>query len=371
MLKRKLLMKRVALYALLILASILLMSGCGSAQGRPHSVWDVLGIDRNDIVCVEIAYNGHSVNLCEDYFTRLLDALGSAEPKEITDPHIYDVSEYSLTFHTEKTAVTPYFCWFSGRAIGEEPDYFVNRIRDTRFDLSLDGESYYHFEHTDPAHFWDEYDSRRGYDKSAKALGLPQRGNWDGMDEWYPFEGTTSMGTQLYKKWEDLADDCSLIAIAEYVGRIDSYDERSSYPYPIRPDVFIATTYLKGEPVSRLKNTSELSYLFHFHNHTVDMFSELVHSPYPALGFLPDSERTPVINGVYLPVSYPQYRKGQQYLVFASDYMPEETQRKQFVYAAYPIEDGMIYPWYNTELELFNAFPLEEVTAYLSNQQSY
>lgn len=333
-----------------------------SEAPNPGSVWNYLGIEKDSIDTIYISYGTQRVALTPSLQEKLLESLHSAKPKNAAGIHKYDVSEFQLTFCASEKEITPSFRWFSGIVIESDPAilYSDQHLFDDRFDLSLDGESFISFSFEKKENVWNEYHSRRAFDQSSQAAGLLRRGALDGFDTWTDAQGARPGGWPINPDhtWQSMLDQCEAVIIGKYTGPIQ-------YPYLFHDDtgqwISANITYTLDlfSVVSVLSGDYELDKVFVNTDHEEGRSSSLL---------VVDPDGTFQTDGWIPPVSARKYHKGLEYLIL---YLGAQENRPydQTIYQAYPIDDGMIYPWYNTELELFNGTPLEEVEAYLAEKK--
>lgn len=364
--KQAVVLLTIVLFSLLSWGLSFISSGQDSDASRnaPNSLWTLLGCIPEDIHEIQLVYHGHPMTLLESDKAFFIDALSSTSPKKTEDTHVYDKSEYEVIIKTKSGDVSPLFCWFSGRKLDPAFPSSAVYISDNRLDISIDGKKYFHFQFSSPEKIWDEYMSRKAYDNAAKAVGRPCRGNLDGFDSWTDSNQRESY-PMMYQSWQAFLDRMDVIAIGTYSGRIRYTYSRSINPISYSSEhrevgLFSTDKYLKGSSeFNQIIDTTHTGIIERRRGVHADLFTS---ADIPTNRLIRGT--IPSVDELY------DFSPGTTYLICAGAYTSYRDNvgewAEQIVYAAYPIDNGKIYPWYNTELELFNGTPLEEVEAYLA-----
>lgn len=325
-----------------------------------NSIWKLLGFQKDSVEKIILTYHNQSVDLLEEDKERFLTALDSAEKTEIPDQHIYDISEFETAFIIFGKKISVSFCWFSGIALEEDLNslYGPEHRYDNRFDISLDGSTFHHFRFPSLEMIWNEYNSRLSFDRAALKSGLMRRGELDGFDKWTDELGGRPRGWPVNPSfsWKDLIDKSEMILIGRYTGQVSYTDymvsengewipsDHSTYPFAFQIEESLAGEYP--------------------HSH----FFIGTRTNYPNSYLVSNPDGSFYVEGVVSPVSERKYIIGEDYLILVEK-GTDPRPWMQEVIQAFLIEDGRIYPWYNTELECFNATPLSEVEEYIRTKK--
>ena len=243
------------------------------------------------------------------------------------------------------------FYFFSGLVQSEDLDTISGtRLSyvDTRYDIKI-GETIYHFRFS-PDHYWTEDDSRAAFDWAAKAKGAPSRAKLDGFDD--------VLNPQIKSiskswTWESVIDSADLVVLARYhtkIGEpyfadtIGSFGLVEGYLYnPRLYDLFSIQEVIKGS-----------------------WSSDSIYIPAYVSGRVVTDDYGRQYSQYILPdVRDPEYQEDEVYLLCLTckDELQVYTGYGRTV-SAVVLDEGYLYPRYNTEYHPFAGVSLDQVKDY-------
>ncbi len=338
-----------------LLTGILILSllvSCGFDQGKNNSkasFFDLLGIDPSSVVQIELEYQNQKVQLSESMCNDFIETLQEVSPFEAKDKHMYIPSDYLVYFMTEDETIPVTFYWFSGRRmIGErvmvtdgDPQQPFEYV-DDRFDVMIN-DTIYHFRFGSTENGgvkrWTEDTMRETFDARAAQTGLKRRGTLEGYDKW-GYISPTYLEPDV--TWQEIIDDADLVIVVSYIKQYLPEKKLTGWPGGKGIDQFRIDSILKGNTD---KETVELP----------TWYGEGAIS----------GERY----GIY-PVCNPPYILGQQYLLVLKEENGILHEMDLYGTGGYSatVDEGYLYPRYNTEHYPFYGIALEEIMNYVSQE---
>lgn len=299
-------------------------------SGRePQTVWEIAGADPEEVSSIELVYHGAAVPLRPNSFKLLYDTFQNAEKTSISDKRSYIQSEYLIRFLDHEG--NPYeisVYWFEPSFRSEDD------ISKLRFDIEKDGRIYHFYQTGSP--FWTENRSRKSYDDSARYHSLPIRAKVDGLN-------ALSYGTPDYLgsvlPWKELLNEADAVVLCRFADKFISYNSSGVAQF----SCFEALQWFKEDGSSPvfLLDTAEMV-----------TFSR--------------NELSKALS----PVTEPPFRNGSDYLLLLQK-LPGSSfyYLLRRAYTAIAVEEGSLYPMYNTESHPFSGLTLEDIEAYLAEKR--
>lgn len=340
-------------FSIVLLVSILLSSlltSCGAdieEKDFVTSFFDVLGFEAASVTKIELEYQNQKVQLSESVCQDFLETLQAASPFEAEEKHVYTPSDYLVYFTTEDKTIPVTFYWFSGRQmVGErvmvtdgDPQQSFEYI-DDRFDVMIK-DTIYHFRfgktENGGVKRWTEDTMRETFDARASQTGLKRRGTLDGFDKW-GYVSLTYLEPEI--TWQELIEDADLVVVVTYLEQLLPEKKLTGWPGGKGIDQFRIDNILKGN-IER--ETIELPTWY-----GVEVLSGNRY-------------------GVY-PVCKPPYITGQKYLLVLKKDNGIFHEIDLYGTGGYSaeVEEGYLFPRYNTEHHPFYNVALEEIVDFVS-----
>ena len=336
----------------MLLVLSLLLSGCSASRSsdEPPAVWDVLGVQSEDITSIELVYHDQAVPLNEDQLQSFLTMLNGAAPFVPDNDHAYKPSDYTIVFRSADESIAASFVWFEGRIALDPPkegmfEYSPSRyaLLDTRFDLLIDGKTYsFRQDNAEGNSLWNETIICMIYDSNAKKEGLKARYQLDGFDResfnlipsYTPVE-IPGLSEVLFHERNDL------IVLAQYVGK--TYSDDPVYRR-FGDHVFDVADVLHGNSTGVIRMHSQTGV---------------------------SAEADPsFLWGYYPDILSPVFEEGSYYLLC----LGAEQDGTYFLplqqFSCAVLDHDTLYPAYNTEYHPFSAVLLSNIIEMLQDHQS-
>ena len=343
---------RFCIYLCIVGFLLTILCSCASSKPTQKDVFALLQIKTEEITSIEVGYKDCFYPLIKETRENLIEDLSASVPIEIKDAHEYIPSEYTVRFVLNSgKSVDACFCFFSGLVESDSLDASGgSRLSyvDTRYDIKI-GETIYHFRFS-PDHYWTEDDSRAAFDWAAKAKGAPSRTKLDGFDD--------VLNPQIKSiskswTWESVIDSADLVVLARYHTKIGE---------PYFADTIGSFGLVEG-------------YLYNPRLYDLFSIQEVIKGSWPSDSiYIPAYVSGRVVTDDYgrqysqyiLPdVRDPEYQEDEVYLLCLTckDDLQVYTGYGRTV-SAVVLDEGYLYPRYNTEYHPFAGVSLDQVKDY-------
>lgn len=326
-------------FLLIIILLPLCLAFCLLLSSSSRSFWDQLGVPSDSIDEIHFSYRDQSIPLDQFAMNQFIHALSQSEPARIEENHEFTPSDIDVTFLSGNQKVQVTFYWFPYIAKLEgfedvmidasETESFYPLIGN-RFDAVINGKKYhYRFTSSD---VWTEEMAHSSYNRIASVNHFPTTAKIDGCDRGYTQAGLFSAKPYTLN---EILSESSLIFLGTYEGdcRRKPYTDAS---YTIDWDRFYIQEILKG--------TSE------------SLWYEL---PTDRKGsFFQDAWNR--MCAAYPAVYAPNFQTDEVYLICCIQ--NSEGYDQYFgQYSTAVLEDGVLFPRFNTEDHPFYNISLQEV----------
>lgn len=347
---------------------LFMMGGCLAAEQNPGGNHPLHEIE--SVTSIDIAYRNVPVQAGEKPFRELKTALQNSRYEANAQAYPGIVSPFTLIFYTNDQKFEAKLQLYSG-AIGKEPATSASppfEYVDHRVDLIVQEETYTYYLPED--YCLSERIIQEYYNQSAREAGAQLMGNVDGFywSEYYTFNPNGSQGLDNdqgpsrqrvdYLEFvgevpevSEVLDSSNYAFVTRYLGRLSRL---TSYEYPLLCDAFLIMDCLKGEYEGALVLTAPTS---------------LMTSSYSS------TSRSGKTVYWYPCEHAPDFETGKEYLLCLTEEMLYDYGNSINIppwspgwYRCARINDGMLYPCYNTEYHPFLNRTLEEIRQYLKNE---
>ena len=304
-------------------------------NGKIENIGQLIGIDISQPYEIYIAYQGVEVSLDSVDEDRLKSALEKMRYKgKKKETHGFSPSEYSLILKQDGISSNAVFYWFTGRAAlsSKGGTYYYP---DRRVDVTV-GDECFSFEQDEIA-FWNEDLCRSAFDKAVKQLGIDGRYKIDGYDRQKSmggidtFDGEGIDGINWSKvSTQELIDNSDYIILVNWKGKkTDS----------------LGFVYNQFEVIECIKGELEEK-----------QFIEVIKGV-QSTGVAWDGKSYIY----YEPVYFPEYQTEKVYILCLVK-TEEVYDVVGGMFGSGVIDEGIVYPRYNTEYHPLYNIPIEEIT---------
>ena len=348
-------MRRKVLLSFLLLLLGMFCFACSPKTETLLPIWDRMEIQPQDILSMELVYQGFAVRVRESVIEDFVRDLSASEPIELDDDHAYLPSEFLIRL-TDKTGKTRdfQFFWFMGRDASKNQtvlsengftsfEYPMAEFVDKRFDLSINNKIY-HFTFSGE-YYWNEVFSQMAYETARQQTHSPSQAKLNGLD--HSIAVWAGTGEPYYYQdvtWNDIIDQSEYVVIARYQGVVYSTHEEIYGFYEGALDWFTPVRWLKGNMNEPLLFWTDLPWI---------------------------NERG--IGGSMTSILNPPFRTDCTYLLCAS-----KSERDIFYYSsherstsAFIIDNEKCYTCYNSEYHLFQNVTIEMIEEYLERKGEF
>ena len=311
------------------------------------SVFQKLKLEEEEIIGIDLVYKNQRVSFSDSLVQDFLETLTLSQECLVEEKHLFFPSDYGIIFVTETGEIPVVFYWFSGREMEGERITVTDgdpmqpfKYVDDRFDVQID-EIVYHFrfgcDKEGRQNIWTEDTSRQVYDAMASQQGLFRRGILDGFD-YFGYGSPSYLEPNIH--WQEVIDLSDIVALTTYLGKRADNTRPDSWPWKNGLDCFVIEDLIKGEIPGE---DIEIQ--------LIDWYGE---DAYNGRGY-----------AIY-PVANPPYIQGETYLLVLQ--ITESTLHEMDLYGSggysAVVDDGTVFPRYNTEHHPFYNISLADIRDY-------